>query len=132
MRSTLAALVALVALSSMAPTAIHAQSNAEARVHFEEGNRLYARARRLRGARRTEALEGALAAYMRTLGEVRSRNALFNTLIVLEELDRPTEAWAYLMEYLAIRGLGEDERREGEAKRSAATHSSASRYHYVH
>ncbi|MAQ17281.1 MAG: hypothetical protein CMN30_21105 [Sandaracinus sp.] len=119
MRSTLAALVALVALSSMAPTAIHAQSNAEARVHFEEGNRLYARARRLRGARRTEALEGALAAYMRTLGEVRSRNALFNTLIVLEELDRPTEAWAYLMEYLAIRGLGEDERREGEAKRSA-------------
>jgi outer membrane receptor for ferrienterochelin and colicins len=113
--------VALVAIAPLvSPAAIRAQSgNAEARAHFDAGNRHFARARRVRGARRTRALEEALGEYMQTLAIVRSRNALFNTALVLEQLERPTEAFGYVREYLAIRGLSDQERADGEARMAA-------------
>jgi len=112
------ALVAIALLSAVAPSApVRAQSgNAEARSHFDAANRHFARARRLRGARRARALEEALGEYVQTLAIVRSRNALFNTAIVLEQLERPTEAFAYVREYLAIEGLTDQERADGEAR----------------
>lgn len=115
------ALFAISLLMAGAPALpAHAQSgNAEARAHFDAGNRHFARARRLRGARRARALEAALGEYMQTLAIVRSRNALFNTALVLEQLERPTEAFAYVREYLAIRGLSEQERADGEARMAA-------------
>jgi hypothetical protein len=105
-----------------APSSAHAQTadvNAEAQVFFERGNRLFEQSARARGARRTELLEEALQAYVATLRIVRSRNALFNAAVVLERLDRPNEAFAYLVEYLAIDGLGETERRDGETRLAA-------------
>ncbi len=112
------ALFVITVLLTAAPLAsVRAQSgNAEARAHFDEANRHFARARRLRGARRTRALEEALGEYMQTLAIVRSRNALFNTALVLEQLERPTEAFGYVREYLAIPGLTEQERADGEAR----------------
>ena len=58
------ALFAISLLMAAAPLAsARAQTgNAEARAHFDEANRHFARARRLRGARRTRALEEALGA----------------------------------------------------------------------
>lgn len=120
LRPATLAVALVVAVPLVAPTAAEAQSgNAEARSHFDAGNRHFARARRLRGARQTRALEAALDEYMQTLAIVRSRNALFNTALVLEQLDRPTEAFGYVREYLAIRGLSDQERADGEARMAA-------------
>ena len=108
-------------VSSLVSGKAHAQTadvNAEAQVFFERGNRFFEQSARARGARRTELLEEALQAYVATLRIVRSRNALFNAAVVLERLDRPNEAFAYLVEYLAIEGLGETERRDGEQRLS--------------
>lgn len=112
------ALIAIALVAVAAPSvSVQAQSgNAEARAHFDEANRHFARARRLRGARRTRALEEALGEYMATLAIVRSRNALFNTALVLEQLERPTEAFGLVREYLAIQGLTDQERADGEAR----------------
>lgn len=93
--------------------------NAEAQVFFERGNRFFEQSARARGARRTQLLEEALQAYVATLRIVRSRNALFNAAVVLERLERPNEAFTYLVEYLAIEGLGESERREGQTRLEA-------------
>ena len=94
-------------------------ANAEAREHFNAGNAHLERAERFRGSRQRGALEAALREYLATLTFVRSRNALFNTALVLERLERKTEAFAYYREYLAVRGLGDDERAEGERRLSA-------------
>ncbi|MCU0671225.1 MAG: PEGA domain-containing protein [Myxococcota bacterium] len=118
----LAATLATLLVSFGAASSARAQTadvNAEAQVFFERGNRLFEQSARARGARRTELLEEALQAYVATLRIVRSRNALFNAAVVLERLERPNEAFAYLVEYLAIEGLGETERRDGEQRLAA-------------
>ncbi|MFT5353170.1 MAG: outer membrane receptor for ferrienterochelin and colicins [Polyangiales bacterium] len=89
--------------------------NAEAARHFERGNDALARARRSRGARQTRHLEQALAAYVDTLAIVRSRNALFNAGLVLEQLERGAEAFAYFQEYIHVSGLSDDERADGQS-----------------
>lgn len=88
--------------------------NAEAGRHFERGNAALARARRTRGARQTRYLEEALAAYVDTIAIVRSRNALFNAGLVLEQLQRGAEAFAYFQEYMHVPGLSDEERADGQ------------------
>ena len=112
----------LVALLLASPSATVAQSsseNAEARVYFEEGNRLFEQANRARGAQRTALLQRSLEAYVDSLRIVRSRNALFNAAIVLGELGRNDEAFNYFSDYLAIEGLTEADRENATARRDA-------------
>lgn len=118
-RALLLSLAFALAPLFAAPAPAHAQTadvNAEARVYFERGNRLFEQAGRARGRRQRQLLEQALEAYVATLRIVRSRNALFNAAVVLEQLERPNEAFAYYTEYLAIPGLTEQERRDGEQR----------------
>ncbi len=88
--------------------------NADAQVFFERGNARFQRARRARGLRQQQLLEEALAAYVQSLRIVRSRNALFNAALVLEQLERPADAFAYYREYLRVPGLSDTERRDAE------------------
>ena len=114
------ALIALLCLAS--PSFAAAQSsteNAEARVYFEEGNRLFEQANRSRGAQRTGLLQRSLEAYVDSLQIVRSRNALFNAAIVLGELGRNDEAFNYFSEYLLIEGLSEADRHNATERRDA-------------
>jgi tetratricopeptide (TPR) repeat protein len=113
-------LVALLGLAS--PAAVAAQGsaeNAEARVYFEEGNRLFQEASRARGEERTSLLQRALEAYVDSLQIVRSRNALFNAAIVLGELGRYDESFNYFSEYLQIEGLPEADRSDANRRRDA-------------
>ena len=96
-----------------------ASQNAEARVYFEEGNRLFREASEQSGARRRALLQQSLEAYVDSLRIVRSRNALFNAAVVLEELDRRDEAFNYYTEYLAIEGLSEQDRNVASNRRDA-------------
>lgn len=96
-----------------------ASENAEARVYFEEGNRLFEKANRSRAAQRTELLKRALESYVDSLQIVRSRNALFNAAIVLDELERNDEAFNYFTEYLGVEGLSADDREEATRRRDA-------------
>lgn len=112
-------LVALLAASPSAAAAQGRTENAEARVYFEEGNRLFEQANRARAAQRTELLQRSLEAYVDSLRIVRSRNALFNAAIVLGELGRSAEAFNYFSEYLAIEGLSEADRENAAARRDA-------------
>lgn len=106
-------LVALLGLtSSSAASAQGASENAEARVYFQEGNRLYEQASEARGAQRTELLQRSLEAYVDSLRIVRSRNSLFNAAIVLGELGRNDESFNYFGEYLRIEGLSSEDREE--------------------
>jgi len=112
----------LFLLVCLAPGQLSAQSaveNAEARVYFEEGNRLYEQASDARGPRREALLKRSLEAYVDSLRIVRSRNALFNAAVVLSELGRSAEAFNYYTEYLAVEGLSEEEAREAAARRDA-------------
>jgi hypothetical protein len=111
-------LVALLGL--MSPSAAVAQStseNAEARVYFQEGNRLYEQASKARGAQRTALLQRSLEAYVDSLRIVRSRNSLFNAAIVLGELGRNDESFNYFGEYLRIEGLSSADREEATRRR---------------
>ena len=104
----------------MSPTAAIAQGtteNAEARVYFEEGNRLFQEASRGRGAQRTTLLQRSLEAYVDSLQIVRSRNALFNAAIVLSELERYDESFNYFTEYLRIEGLSGTDRADAARRR---------------
>lgn len=92
---------------------------AEATASFQVGNEHFQRAMRSRGARRTEELEQALSAYFASLEHVRSRNVVYNTALVLEQLERHTEAFNYWLEYLAVDGLSDAERADGEQHREA-------------
>ena len=96
-----------------------ASENAEARVYFEEGNRLFEKANRSRGAQQEELFRRALEAYVDSLQIVRSRNALFNAAIVLGELGRNDEAFNYFSEYLGVEGLSEADREEAARRRDA-------------
>lgn len=111
-------LVALLGL--MSPSAAVAQStseNVEARVYFQEGNRLYEQASEARGAQRMALLQRALEAYVDSLRIVRSRNSLFNAAIVLGELGRNDESFNYFGEYLRIEGLSSADREEATHRR---------------
>lgn len=121
LRHGLAPTLCFALLLGLAPRNAHAQDdvNAEARVFFEEGNRHFARAQRLRGTRRTRALDEAMAAYVQSLQIVRSRNALFNAAIVLEELERFDEAFSYLTQYMGVEGLSEADLTAGRERRDA-------------
>jgi hypothetical protein len=111
---------ALVGLTSPSLTAAQGTpDNAEARVYFEEGNRLYERANRVLGADRDALLQRSLEAYVDSLQIVRSRNALFNAAIVLGELGRHHESFNYLSEYLRIEGLSAKDRAEATRRRDA-------------
>ncbi len=90
--------------------------NAEARVFFDRGTELLERAERVQGRRRRRLLQQALQAFVSTLRIVRSRNALFNAALVLEQLDRPAEAFAYYREYLDIPGLSSVERQQAQGR----------------
>ena len=93
-----------------------ADANTEARVFFEQGNRLLQESGRQRGARRQRLLEEALAAFLESLRIVRSRNAIFNAGHALEQLDRLDEAFGYFAEYLTVPGLTAEERTEGTGR----------------
>lgn len=114
--------VLLILAGLVVPRAALGQSttdNAEARVYFEEGNRLYAEASRASDPERTALLRQALGAYVDSLQIVRSRNALFNAATVLGELGRHEEAFNYFGEYLAVEGLSPEDRAEAERRRDA-------------
>ena len=118
----LASLLFAASLSLAVPVVAGAQAtsdNAEARVYFEEGNRLYQEASRSSGSRRETLLQRSLEAYVDSLQIVRSRNALFNAAIVLGELERYDESFNYLSEYLRIDGLPADDVAEAERRRDA-------------
>ncbi|MGB5194115.1 MAG: PEGA domain-containing protein, partial [Polyangiales bacterium] len=113
-------LLLIALLSLAAPGLAGAQAtteNAEARVYFEEGNRLYQEASATEGSRRTTLLQRSLEAYVDSLQIVRSRNALFNAAIVLGELERYHESFNYFSEYLAIEGLTGADRAEANRRR---------------
>jgi tetratricopeptide (TPR) repeat protein len=113
-------LIALLGLGSPVVAAAQATTeNAEARTYFEEGNRLYEEASRARESQRTKLLQRSLEAYVDSLQIVRSRNALFNAAIVLDELGRHDEAFNYFSEYLRIEGLPAADRDDATARRDA-------------
>ena len=113
-------LIALLGLGSpVVAAAQEATENAEARTYFEEGNRLYQEASRARESQRTTLLQRSLEAYVDSLQIVRSRNALFNAAIVLDELGRHDEAFNYFSEYLRIEGLPAADRDDATARRDA-------------
>lgn len=117
MRRSTALMLSTSVLLGSAP--LRADDVSEASALFTEGNAHLQRATRLRGARRTEALEAALAQYLSSLQRVRSRNVLYNTAIALEMLGRASEAFNYWTEYLGVEGLSEAEREDGRAHRDA-------------
>ena len=115
----LVCLVLMLAPLAVGESIVLAQAsdvNAEARVFFDRGNELFEQAGRARGRRQRRLLEEALQSYVSALRIVRSRNALFNAAVVLEQLERADEAFAYYREYLAIPGLTDDERAQGETR----------------
>ena len=102
--------VSLPAALLLEPSIARADANSEARVFFERANRQLAAALRLRGERRTRALEDALGSYVSSLRIVRSRNAVFNAGVTLQELGRADEAFGYFVEYQALSGITDAER----------------------
>jgi hypothetical protein len=113
-------LVALLSLTSPSVSAAQGTSeNAEARVYFQEGNRLYEQASGARGTQRTTLLQQSLEAYVDSLRIVRSRNALFNAAIVLGELGRNDESFNYFGEYLRIEELPAADREDATRRRDA-------------
>lgn len=100
------------AAALVAPAVAHADANSEARVFFERGNRQLAAALRLRGPRRERALEEALGSYVSSLRIVRSRNAVFNAGVTMQELGRADDAFDYFVEYKSMPGLTDAERAE--------------------
>lgn len=92
---------------------------AEAEAFFQRGNEHFQRGVTLRGPRRTRELETALRDYMDGLRLVRSRNVLYNTALLLEQLGRVDEAFNFWTEYTAIADLSEAERQDGQTRRDA-------------
>lgn len=125
LRAGLLAAVLMGAAGAVAPATVRADENAEARVYFERGTRELARAMSLRGAARTRALEGALEAFVASLRIVRSRNAVYNAGVTLQELGRNAEAFGYYTEYLSMPGVSEAERADTTQRRDAMRSSIA-------
>lgn len=91
----------------------------EASALFESGNAHFQAGMRARGARRQRELEAALEDYFASLQRVRSRNVVYNCALVLEQLERWDDAFNYWSEYVAVSGLSETERADGESHRDA-------------
>jgi tetratricopeptide (TPR) repeat protein len=106
----LGALVLGLGVATAAPALAQTNRNAEARALFERGNRHYEQALRRRGARREALLSQAMEAYVQSLRIVRTRNVVYNAAVVLEELGRFDEAFAYYTEYLGFEDIAEDDR----------------------
>src|SRR5687767_5244507 len=96
-----------------------ADDTAEAAALFASGNQHLQASQRLRGERRTRALEAALGDYVASLRIVRSRNVLFNASLALEGLEPHEDAFNYLIEYLGMTGLSETERADGTRRLDA-------------
>src|SRR5690606_19261156 len=94
------------------PGISYADDASEAKTLFDKGNRDFVRAMRSRGERKRELLASALVSYVESLRFARHRNVVFNTAVVLTELDRNPEAHAYLVEYLEFEDLADAERRD--------------------
>lgn len=118
LRNTLFAL--LVVLGAALPVTARADDVAEATDLFASGNEHFQRSQRLRGDRQTHELEAALSDYFSSLRIIRSRNVLYNTAIVLEQLARWDECFNYWTEYLGVTGLSDAERADGTTHREAA------------
>ena len=118
--SRLARALALLASFALTPSTVRADDVAEASAAFASGNEHFQRAQRLHGDRHTHELEAALTDYFSSLRIVRSRNVLYNTAIVLEQLERWDECFNYWTEYLAVTGLSDEETADGTAHREAA------------
>lgn len=101
------------------PEGARADDVAEASALFASGNEHFQRSTHLRGARRTRELQAALDAYFASLRFVRSRNVLYNTALVLEQLERWDDCFNYWGEYLAVTGLTDTERADGTTHRDA-------------
>ena len=101
------------------PPRAAADDNAEARHYFDVGNRVITQAYRARGARRRALFEEALAAFVQSIRIVRSRNAIFNAGVAVEELGRVDEAFNYYSEYLAMPDLTDADRIEASRRREA-------------
>jgi tetratricopeptide (TPR) repeat protein len=118
---------ALMALLSAGPASAYAEAQAQtetaqavdAQSLFEEGNRLFVRAERARGARRVALLTEAYGAYRASLERAQNPNALFNTAVVLESLGRHAEAYAHYDQYIAHAEVDEAERAAAIARRDA-------------
>lgn len=110
----------VIALLALAPTIARADDVAEATAAFASGNVHFQRAERLRGERRQHELEAALTDYFSSLRIIRSRNVLYNTAIVLEQLGRWDECFNYWTEYLGVTGLSDAERADGTTHRETA------------
>lgn len=113
-------LALLAGLLSLAPARARADDVAEATALFASGNGHFQRSQRLRGERRAHELEAALSDYFSSLRIIRSRNVLYNTAIVLEQLGRWDECFNYWTEYLGVTGLSDAERADGTTHREAA------------
>lgn len=112
-------LLAALGLLSPAPAAAQQAENVEARTYFEEGNRLFQEASTAHGSKRTRLLQRALESYVDSLQIVRSRNALFNAAIALDELGRHDESFNYFSEYLRVQGLSTADREEATRRQDA-------------
>lgn len=122
LRLNLARVVASIVLAvglALVASVARADDVAEASELFASGNAHFQRAERLRGERRTHELEAALSDYFSSLRLVRSRNVLYNTAIVLEQLARWDDCFNYWTEYLGVTGLSEAERADGSTHREA-------------
>lgn len=108
-----------LALFLCVPPTAHADDVAEAAQLFDRGNDHFQQGMRARGARRTRELEAALEDYFASLRLVRSRNVLYNTALVLEQLERWDDAFNYWGEYLAVTGLSAEETADGTTHRDA-------------
>lgn len=114
MRTLLAVTVLSLSAVLLWPSRAAAQTEADARAMFEEGNGHLERGLRLRGQARARELREALNLYHRALRVTRSRNVIFNVALAYEALERYEDAYAYFSEYVAIDDLAEEDRREGE------------------
>lgn len=112
-------LLALALVASAPASSASADDVTEAAELFESGNEHFERGMRARGDRRTRELEAALDDYFASLRFVRSRNVLYNTALVLEQLERWEDAFNYWTEYLAVTGLSAAETADGTTHRDA-------------
>ncbi len=119
LRNSLWVLVLGLSLAALAPSSARADDVAEAAGLFASGNTHFQHAERLHGERRTHELEAALTDYFSSLRILRSRNVLYNTAIVLEQLERWDECFNYWTEYLGVTGLSDAERADGTTHRDA-------------
>lgn len=95
---------------------VAAQTENDARMMLEEGNRYLEQAQRLGGRARQRALREALSHYHRALQITRSRSVIFNVALCYEMLGRYDDAFAYYTEYLGFEDLPPSDRAIAEER----------------